>query len=163
METTIEIIELAHFPQASTIGEAVAGSFVDVGVGVALMARDPEFRRAAKLAMEDDNLMTVEADDSDLFEGFPLWATSMINENNASNMPETTELAARALRTFDVGQQAQLWRQIGDLSYANYLSIPLFWFQVEATYNPEFVAGYDFLGGKTGKWSHVHTIRAAPP
>ena len=161
LETTIELIEMAHFPLAWDIGEAVSGFFADVGVRTNLLFRIPEARRAARLAMKDDNLMTVETDDSNLFEGFPFWTTPMINENNASNMPVITDLTARALNTFDVELQDQLWRQIGDLSYANYLSLPLFWFHAEATYNPDFISHYDFPGGNAAKWSYVHSIKAA--
>ena len=160
LETAIEGMDLPHFPIADFIGEAVAGFFSDVGVRVNLVWRDPDHRMEQQRNMEDDNLLTIAASSGDQYRGFPQWTTPIFDESNANNVPALTELTRRILGTFDIEQQSQLWRELGDMSYANYLTLPLFWFHADVTYNPEVVSEYPFPGGIPGAWTHVHTIKA---
>lgn len=161
LETTVELVDLAHFPDAFSFGEAVGGFFSDAGVDVTLMVRLPELRRAARIAREDANLITIEATSADQYLGFAQWNTPIHTSHNANNFPEATELTKKALRTPDLVQQAAVWRDLGNLSYSAYLTLPLFWLPEEAYYDPEFIADYIYPGSIPGTWTHVQNIRAA--
>ena len=161
METTIELVESAAFPDAPLVVETVAGLLTTVGVNVNLLARDPDSRRIQRENMEDDNLLTIRVSADDQYTGFPLWGTPLVSPFNANNSPALTELTRRLLRTPDIDVQARLWRELGDMAYQSYHTLPLFWFHADASYDPEVVADYRFTGSLPGTWTHVHTIQAA--
>ena len=161
LETTFELFDLSHYSSAQAIAEGISGYMRDVGVRMNLLTRAPDYRRAAREAMVDDNLLTMAASSSDQYLGFAEWTTPIFSEYNANNMPAITELTKKVLRTQDLEQQQKVWKDLGNMSYAAYLTLPLFWFHTEAVYNPEFVSDYVYPGSLPGLWTHVHNIRAA--
>ena len=161
LETTIELFDLPHYSDAQYLAEGIAGFMSDAGVRVSLMTRLPSYRQAAREGMEDDNLLTMAASSSDQYMGFAEWNTPIFSEYNANNAPAITELTKRVLRTQDLEQQKKLWTDLGNMSYAAYLTLPLLWFHTDAVYNPEFVSDYVYPGSLPGLWTHVQNIRAA--
>ncbi len=111
--------------------------------------------------MEDDNIMAAHASSADQYTGFAEWHTPIQSPENANNHPVMTELTKRVLRTPDIEEQARLWRELWDMFHQSYLTIPMLWIHADATYDPEVVAGYNFLGSLHGTWTHVHTISEA--
>ncbi len=161
VETMVELLESTTFPDAWGVGEAVGSSFHRAGARLNYLVRDPDYRRMQRENMEDDNIMTIETSSADQYTGFALWGTPLVSPINANNHPAMTELTRRVLRTPDIGEQAGLWRELGDLSYQSYLTLPMLWIHADATYDPEVVAGYSFLGSLPSTWTHVHTIQGA--
>ena len=161
LETTFELFELPHYSGAQDLAEGIAGFMSESGVRMSLLVRLPSYRQAAREGMEDDNLLTMAASSSDQYLGFAEWNTPIFSEYNANNVPAITELTKRVLRTQDLEQQQKLWMDLGNMSYAAYLTLPLFWFHTEAVYNPEFVSDYVYPGSLPGLWTHVQNIRAA--
>ena len=161
METTVEPLETAALPEAVAIAEAAGAFLIAMGVEVNLLTRPAEVRRENREAMKDDNVLTIEASSADQYTGFALWGTPLVSPTNANNQPAMTDLTRRVLRTPDIKQQAELWRQLGNMAYQGHHTLPLFWLHADATYDPDVVAGYSFLGSMPGTWTHVHTIAAA--
>ena len=160
LETTFELFDLPHYSGAKDIAEGIAGFMSEVGIRVNLLTRLPSYRQAAIERMEDDNLLTMAASRADQYSGFAEWTTPIFFEHNANNVPAITELTRRVLRTQDLEQQKRLWTDLGNMSFAAYLTLPLFWSHTEAVYNPEFVSEYVYPGSLPGLWTHVHNIRA---
>ena len=73
---------------------------------------------------------------------------------------ETDALVERIYRTVDEQQQAQLWRQLGDMMYDRHMTMPLFWTYDEALIDPKVVQSYVYPGPVPGIWSHVENIKA---
>jgi ABC-type transport system substrate-binding protein len=161
LETNIDITELPHYAGAADVGEGIAGMWADVGVKVNILTRESAIRRAARRAFKDANHLVVSASSSDHFFGFAVWTTPIFSQTNANNIPAINDLTRKGMQTLEPQAQFDVWREIGNMYYDAYLTLPLFWLPAEAVYNPEFISDYVFPGSITGTWTHIQNIRAA--
>ena len=63
--------------------------------------------------------------------------------------------------TLEEDKQAALWRQVGDLMFDRYVSIPLFYLPAEVVVNPKIVGDWVFPGDITGARGRSQAIQAA--
>ena len=66
-----------------------------------------------------------------------------------------------ALETIDEQEIARLIREIGDERYYEFADIPLFWFSLAVTFDPEVVESWTFPGTGSSKTSHWDLLKAA--
>ena len=74
---------------------------------------------------------------------------------------DTNALNQKLRDELDPAKQGPIMRELGDLMYHRFGSIPLFFVPVEAVVNPQFVADYTFPGPLYGAWTHFEYVKAA--
>ena len=79
-------------------------------------------------------------------------------------MPLSTPTLDRKLEaffgSFDMPEREQLLREIGDIKFAEYDSVPILWVPAEAMFNPTIVGEYNF-GTISGVYTHLDYIKPA--
>lgn len=161
VEVNMDLPSLHVYLDAGKVSRAIADMLQSAGVTVNSLVRHTLIRQEAERSFGNDNHLLVTAYASYRISGFVALHTPMYYETNAANAPGMTALVREALNASSLEEYALLWKEVGDMYYDSYLSIPLFWFPAEATYNPEFISGYVFPGSFPGTWTHIQNIRAA--
>ncbi len=161
VEVNVDLPSVRAYLDAGKVSGAITNMLRAVGVKVNSLVRHTLDRQAAERSFGNDNHLLVTTSTSNLISGFVGWHTPMYHETNSTNVPELTSLASRALNATTPEEHALLWTELGNMYYDSYLSIPLFWFPAEATYNPELISDYVFPGSLPGTWTHIQNIRAA--
>ncbi len=164
LETNIAIRSSTVIPGAPDVADAIASMWRAAGVKVNMIQSDTPTQTAELRAFKWTNHMYIDASatvqvfawpnrNSDLF-NFPRqqaasWFDADTNRINEQLMGELNE-----------PKQAVIMRELGDMMYNRFGSVPLFFVPVEAVVNPQFVADYTFPGPLYGAWTHLEYIKA---
>ena len=84
-----------------------------------------------------------------------------LNQGMVDAISVAQQLLPQVPLTMDETARDGLWRKIGDLAFANMLSVHLFYLPAEAVVDPKVVESWVFPGDITGSWTHVTNIKAA--
>ena len=74
--------------------------------------------------------------------------------------PDIDSKLVKFFASFDMPEREQLLREIGDIKFAEYDSIPILWVPAEAMYNPTVIGEYNF-GTISGVYTHLDYIKPA--
>lgn len=159
MELNILLVAINTYSGAEDVAEAVEGMFREVGVKPTLLTMDVATRRANDRALEFDNHIQITGTSSDQFTGWRVYNSSFPPRFGLEDA-FTNELFSRIRSEIDPVKRAPLWQELGEYSFVNHTSIPLFWLPAEVVINPEIVADWTFPGSITGFWTHVENIKA---
>ena len=158
-EIKLIVLAVSQFSGAEDIIESVFSMFQDVGMKPELVTMDVATRRAKDRAMELENHLSLTATASNQFVGWRVY--------NHSRPPRFgyedafTDGLYNALSVeIDSAKRGIQFRELGEYSFNNHTSIPLFWLPGEVIINPKFVSEWVFPGSITGFWTHVENIRA---
>ena len=147
---------------ADDIMESVAGMWRAVGVKVSFAQIEPARQREMANAHQLFNHVILGGTGSDSWTGVTAYGSTVGTAiGTGIQMPDLDRVLAKLQNTLSDDGQDQLWRQAGEVMFLQHREIPLFWIPVEATVDPNIVAGYTFPGGITGAWTHVFNIKAA--
>lgn len=161
-EITLHLINLGHYSGSLDVVEAIAGYWREVGVKINYNEDPAATRTARNRNFEYDNDAVITGTSSHILMGTRVYEIGNANPRVAApEIPERDELYSQIATTLDADRQADLLRQLGEISYLGYYDVPLFWLPPEAVFNPEFVSGYSFPGSVTGTWTHLELVRAA--
>ena len=160
MELNILLVAINTYSGAEDVAEAAEGMFREVGIKSTLVTMDVATRRANDRALEFDNHIQITGTSSDQFTGWRVYNSSFPPRYGLEDA-FTNELFSRIRSEIDAEKRAPLWRELGEYSFVNHTSIPLFWLPAEVVINPEIVAEWTFPGSITGFWTHVENIRAS--
>ena len=159
MELNIILVAINTYSGAEDVAEAAEGMFREVGIKPNLVTMDVATRRARDRALEFDNHIQITGTSSDQFTGWRVYNSSFPPRYGLEDS-FTNELFSRVRSEIDPEKRAPLWRELGEYSFVNHTSIPLFWLPAEVVINPEIVAEWTFPGSITGFWTHVENIKA---
>jgi peptide/nickel transport system substrate-binding protein len=160
-EINVQLTEALGWPGGPDVAEAIAGFWRDVGVKTNLVTQDTATYRAQGRNFEFSNRAIISGTSSHILMGTRVYDIAANPRTGAPEIPERDEIYYEIARTLDSAKQAELFRQLGEISFLGYYDIPLFWLPPEAAYNPEFVSDYVYPGSVTGTWTHLEFIRAA--
>jgi hypothetical protein len=73
---------------------------------------------------------------------------------------DTNRVNEQLMGELNEQKQGPIMRELGDLMFTRFGSVPLFFVPVEAVVNPQFVADYTFPGPLYGAWTHLEYIKA---
>ncbi len=151
-------------PEAEDVFDAVASYWRAVGVQVNQISMDPAQVTATGRAKAWDNHATILVTGSSQLLGFIVYNASFPGIGSGQNPVDNLGLYAligKIKQEMDERRNAELWKQVGDLSFSLYQNVPLFWLPAEAAVNPKVVGDYVFPGAISGTWTHVDGIKAA--
>ena len=160
-EINVQLTEALGWPGGPDVAEAIAGFWRDVGVKTNLVTQDTATYRAQGRNFEFSNRAIISGTSSHILMGTRVYDIAANPRTGAPEIPERDVIYYEIARTLDSAKQAELFRQLGEISFLGYYDIPLFWLPPEAAYNPEFVSDYVYPGSVTGTWTHLEFIRAA--
>lgn len=159
---TIFLRKLPFFPAATDMGEAIATYWRAIGVDVKLSQEDDAIYSAKSRRLEYDNHSHVYVTSVRQLLGFGVFNSgTSIGTRSGTELPETDEVFERVRVTIDPKASDTLWRQLGNMAYERYMTVPLFWIPARAVVNPDIVASYVFPGTITGTYTHVENIKGA--
>ncbi len=152
-------------PETPDVFDAIIDYWKKVGVQVTQLTMDPTQYSATGRNLGFDNHATMLVTSSSQLLGFIVYNSTYPGIGSSSNPVDNPDLFAlvdKIKKEPDQDKSAAVWRQVGDLSFSLYQSVPLFWLPAEMTVNPKVVADYIFPGSISGTWTHVDMIKAAP-
>ncbi len=92
--------------------------------------------------------------------GPKVYNTSFPPRGGGVEILESSRIMGEFIETLDPVKADALARQMGDIFFDQFISIPLFWLPAEAVSNPDVVAGWTWPGSITGTWTHMENITA---
>lgn len=160
MDLNIILLALNTYSGAEDVAESVGGMFRDVGIKSKFVSMDVATRRAKDRALEFDNHIQITSTSSDQFTGWRVYNSSFPPRFGFEDA-FTNDLFNTIRVEVNAAKRAPLWQELGEYSFVNHTSIPLFWLPAEVVINPTIVADWVFPGSITGFWTHVENIKAA--
>ncbi len=159
MSTTFVLVRAFSYTGADDVAEAVSLQWNKVGVQTTLLPRDGPAHRADQTALKYDNHILVNGTSSNQFTGVNVGGG--LSGTTGLQMVEYLSLVPQIQQTIQPKALDDLWRKLGDVSFDQVQSIPLFWLPVAIAYDPKIVDGWSYSGALTGNWANVERIRAA--
>ena len=160
LKTTMLVSPVAGLSGGEDLAEAVAGYLRAVGITVDMQTIDPaEFVNKRKL-LGLQNQIGFAATGSNIWSGYTIWNSALATRGMYESM-KVNHVLQEIEKTIDEGKREALWRQAGDLQYAEYMNINLFQLPVEVMVNPKVVSDWAFPGAISGAYTHMFNIKAA--
>lgn len=160
LEIDINVAPLSRYAGADDIIETMANYWRDVGVTVNQYTEDTATRRARGRNFEYTREIAMGGTSSNITIGPKVYNTSFNPRGGGVEILESSRIMAEFIQTLDPVKADALARQMGDIFFDEFISIPLFWLPAEAVINPDVVAGWDWPGSITGTWTHLETVQA---
>lgn len=162
LKHTVQVRTYAFFPAGGDMQDALFGFYKDVGIDVKLETLDRATRGARSRRLEFENDSYIYVTSVRQYLGYGVFnSASKIGARAGLELVESTDIFENEVRvTLDPVKLDQAWRKLGNFSYDNYMSMPLFWIPSFATVNPDIVAGWQFPGSITGTYTHPEYIKA---
>lgn len=160
LEIDINVAPLSRYAGADDIIETMANYWRDIGVTVNQYTEDTATRRARGRNFEYTREIAMGGTSSNITIGPKVYNTSFDPRGGGVEILESSKLMAEFIQTLDPVKADDLARQMGDIFFDQFISIPLFWLPAEAVINTDVVAGWDWPGSITGTWTHLETVQA---
>ena len=161
LRTTLDLQPVSGIAAGNDIAEAIAGYWRTAGVTVDLVTVDSaEFTRLNR-ELKYQNDWVVRGTGSNPWVGVTLHTSNLYNKNGGAGAAGLNDALLKLTAAMDPTKRDDLWRNLGNVLFDNYLYVNLFWLPAEVEVNPAIVAGWSFPGSLTGTWSHFQNIRAA--
>ena len=160
LEIDINVAPLSRYAGADDIIEIMAGYWSDVGVEVTQYTEDTAIRRARGRAFEYTREIAMGGTSSNITIGPKVYNTSFPPRGGGVEILESSRIMAEFIETLDPIKADALARQMGDIFFDEFISIPLFWLPAEAVINKDVIAGWVWPGSITGTWTHLENIEA---
>ena len=160
LEIDINVAPLSRYAGADDIIETMANYWRDIGVTVNQYTEDTATRRARGRNFEYTREIAMGGTSSNITIGPKVYNTSFNPRGGGVEILESSKLMAEFIQTLDPVKADDLARQMGDIFFDQFISIPLFWLPAEAVINTDVVAGWDWPGSITGTWTHLETVQA---
>ena len=141
--------------------DAVFGFLSDVGVKPKLTVEDNATRRARGRNFEYDNALAITGTSSHLLLGIRVYATHSTPRTGNPEDPRMDELFLQIRGSLDAIAQDAWLKELGEISFTKYYTVPLFWIPPETVINPKFVSDYIYPGAITSTHTHLEFIKAA--
>lgn len=165
LKTNVAIRPSVVIPNAPDVAEAIAGYWRAVGADVTIVQQDTATQTAEIRAYKWTNHFYIDASSTHQVSAWPNRASDIQafpSRGTASYFDaDTNRLNTELERTLDERRQADLMRQLGELMFTRFGSVPLFFVPVEAIVNPQIIAAWPFPGPSFGTWTRTEYIRAA--
>lgn len=153
---------LTDVPESADVTEAVAGYLRAVGVEVDLQSPDPATHNTKRRNLGYDVGTDIRSTASHQLVGWRVYNTSQHGiRGSAVEVPEIDALYRKAQAELDDASRADIWKQMGDVSFDSFQQINLFWLPTELVVNSSVVADYQFPGNISGSWTHLENVKAA--
>ncbi|MCY4625366.1 MAG: ABC transporter substrate-binding protein [Chloroflexi bacterium] len=160
LEIDINVAPLSRYAGADDIIEIMAGYWSDIGVKVNQYTEDTATRRARGRNFEYTREIAMGGTSSNITIGPKVYNTSFPPRGGGVEILESSRIMGEFIQTLDPVKADALARQMGDIFFDQFISIPLFWLPAEAVINKEVIAGWVWPGSITGTWTHLENIEA---
>ena len=152
-------------PNNPDVTEAIGNYWRAIGVKVNFIQSDTATQNNEYRAFKWTNHMYIDGSSTTQVFAWPNRNSDLFNfprQGSAYYFDADTNALNQKLRDeLDPAKQGPIMRELGDLMYHRFGSIPLFFVPVEAVVNPQFVADYTFPGPLYGAWTHFEYVKAA--
>ncbi len=160
LEIDVNVAPISRYAGADDIIEIMAGYWRDIGVKVNQYTEDNAIRRTRGRAFEYTREIAMGGTSSNITIGPKVYNTSFNPRGGGVEIIESSRIMGEFMQTLDPATADGLARQLGDIFFDQFISIPLFWLPAEAVVNPEVVAGWNWPGSITGTWTHFENVKA---
>lgn len=159
-EIKLILLAINQYSGAEDVIESAFSMFNDVGMKAELVTMDVATRRAKDRAMEFENHLSLTATASNQFVGWRVYNHSRPPRFGYEDAFSDGLYNALSVE-IDAAKRGAQFKELGEYSFNQHTSLPLFWLPGEVIINPKFVSEWVFPGSITGFWTHVENIRAA--
>ncbi len=160
LEIDVNVAPLSRYAGADDIIEIMAGYWRDIGVKVNQYTQDTATRRAKGRAFEYTREIAMGGTSSNITIGPKVYNTSFPPRGGGVEILASSKIMSEFIQTLDPVKADALARQMGDIFFDEFISIPLFWLPAEAVIDPTVIAGWVWPGSITGTWTHLEYIEA---
>ena len=160
LEIDVNVAPLSRYAGADDIIEIMAGYWRDIGVKVNQYTQDTAIRRAKGRAFEYTREISMGGTSSNITIGPKVYNTSFPPRGGGVEILASSKIMSEFIQTLDPVKADALARQMGDIFFDEFISIPLFWLPAEAVINKDVIAGWVWPGSITGTWTHLEYIEA---
>lgn len=160
LEIDVNVAPLSRYAGADDIIEIMAGYWRDIGVTVNQYTQDTATRRARGRAFEYTREIAMGGTSSNITIGPKVYNTSFPPRGGGVEILESSKLMGEFIQTLEPVKADDLARQMGDIFFDQFISIPLFWLPAEAVINKDVIEGWVWPGSITGTWTHLEYIEA---
>ena len=161
LKTHLHSINLSTYSGSMDLIEAVQGYYRDIGVKADLLVLDAAIRSAKGRAHEFDNHISLVSTASDIFLACRVYMTSSHPSAGNYQNAEINKIRLVAAGTLVASEQDAAFKKMGEMTFSQNASIPLYWLPIKMAYDPEVVSDYVFSGNISGSWTHLYNIKAA--
>ena len=160
LEIDVNVAPISLYAGADDIIEIMAGYWRDIGVKVNQYTEDNAIRRTRGRAFEYTREIAMGGTSSNITIGPKVYNTSFNPRGGGVEILESSRIMGEFIQTLDPVKADALARQLGDIFFDQFISIPLFWLPAEAVVNPEVVADWNWPGSISGTWTHFENVKA---
>jgi peptide/nickel transport system substrate-binding protein len=160
LEIDANVAPISRYAGADDIMEIMIGYWQDIGVKVNQYTEDNAIRRTRGRAFEYTREIAMGGTSSNITVGPKVYNTSFNPRGGGVEILESSRIMGEFMQTLDPAKADDLARELGDIFFDEFISIPLFWLPAEAVVNPEVVAGWNWPGSITGTWTHFENVKA---
>ncbi len=160
LKIDINVAPLSQYSGADDIIETMSGYWQDIGVKVNQYTEDNAIRRTRGRNFEYTREIAMGGTSSNITVGPKVYNTSFNPRGGGVEILESSRIMGEFIQTLDEKKADGLARQMGDIFFDQFVSIPLYWLPAEAVVNPDVVAGWNWPGSITGTWTHMENIQA---
>ena len=164
LEHSVIVRTYPFFPAGGDMQEALFGFYRDVGISAELLTLDAATRSARSRALDFKNDSYIYVTSVRQYLGFGVFnSASNIGARAGLELIEPSDIFDNEVRvTLDSAALNAAWLKLGNYTYDNYMSMPLFWIPSFATVDPDIVSGWQFPGSITGTYTHPEYVTATP-
>ena len=159
--TNLIVQAAAGYSGAQDLAEALSIQWKAAGIDARLLSGDPAQINRQRDGMQFSNHMGINGTSADIFTGLTNYGSTVSIRGRGVEIFEEDQLLYQVLDTLDEKKLDTLWKQIGEVTFTGFHSLPLFWLPTQAAVNPTIVADYVFPGSISGSWTHLENLRAA--
>ena len=160
LEIDAHVAPISRYAGADDIMEIMIAYWQDIGVKVNQYTEDNTIRRAKGRAFEYTREIAMGGTSSNITIGPKVYNTSFPPRGGGVEILESSKIMGEFMQTLEPKRADDLARQMGNIFFDEFISIPLFWLPAEAVINPEVVAGWNWPGSITGTWTHLENVKA---
>ncbi len=158
---TVQLRPYGYFPAVSDMNEAIASYWRAAGVDVKIEQSDTATFTAKSRALAYDSHAYVVPTSVRQWLGFGIYNSQLAGNRGGVQLPDAEAIYADIKATLDPKKYDELWRKLGDYTYDQYMSAPLFYVPSEVAVDPTLIADYQFPGSISSTYTHVEYITVA--
>ena len=143
LEIGVNVAPISRYAGADDIIEIMAGYWRDIGVNVDQYTEDNAIRRTRGRAFEYTHEIAMGGTSSNITIGPKVYNTSFNPRGGGVEILESSRIMGEFMQTLDPAKADALARQLGDIFFDQFISIPLFWLPAEAVVNPDVVGSWN--------------------
>ena len=162
LEINVLLGNLLQISNAKDVGETIAAYWQDIGVKVKLLSMDPAAERSASRAFKFENHFKLTGTTGDQVHGLFVYNSGLNSPSSTGYYNDEIRRIYREMQPIiDQGKQVPFLRQLGEIYYTEFASVPLWYTPIQSIINPDIVSDYVYPGAVHSVWTHVENIKAA--